>query len=283
MPHWTCPAKINLYLEVLGRRADGFHALETVFQTIGLADELTVESATSGGIGLTCDDPRLPVGADNLVHRAATAMAAQRPALAHLRLHLAKRVPHGAGLGGGSSDAATTLMALNQLVDDPLPLSALHQLALALGSDVPFFLLGGTAHALGRGEQLTPLPSVERQPLTVLMPEGAHCATPAVFKALTDDERGPRPERGAAWFREALAHGVDPLLANRLTGPARRLCPSVGALVDWLAAQRIPHVMTGSGAACIAFAHLDPPSGVRAWRTWTGGGMQECRIAGMPE
>ncbi len=270
----AAPAKINLHLEVLGRRSDGFHGLETIFQTIGLADRVEVELEPSGTAGdggnpiaLTCSDPTLPTGPDNLAWRAAAAVLALHPAAGRVQIRLDKRVPHGAGLGGGSSDAAAVLRALAHLLgwhDQP----ALHRLALALGSDVPFFLLGGTAHALGRGEELTALPDLPAQPITVLMPEGAHLPTPAVFRELTDAERGPRPACGADWWRGKLASGFDPAYCrNRLAQPAGRLCPPVAALLTWLSHQGVPHLMTGSGAACVAFAHLDPPPGVRAWRT----------------
>ncbi len=267
----AAPAKINLHLEVLGRRVDGFHGLETIFQTIGLADRVEVDLEPAGAdgdpIALTCSDPTLPNGPGNLAWRAAEAVLALHPAVGRVRIHLEKHVPHGAGLGGGSSDAAAVLRVLARLLswDDP---PALHRIALALGSDVPFFLVGGTAHALGRGEELTALPDLTDRPITVLMPAGAHLPTPAVFRELTDAERGPREPRGADWWRGRLASGFDPAACiNRLALPASRLCPPVAALLAWLERQGVPHLMTGSGAACVAFTHLDPPAGVRAWRT----------------
>lgn len=149
-------AKINWALRITGRRADGFHDLETVFQTISLHDELTFTPAS--GLSLTCDDPTIPVDETNLVMRAARAVGAENVAI-----HLRKRIPAGGGLGGGSSNAATTLLELGK---NDLP-----ELALALGSDVPFFLLGGTAYATGRGEILTPLPPMTGIPLLLLLPE----------------------------------------------------------------------------------------------------------------
>ena len=149
-------AKINWALRITGRRADGFHDLETVFQTISLHDELTFTPAS--GLSLTCDDPTIPTDETNLVLRAARAVGAENVAI-----HLRKRIPAGGGLGGGSSNAATTLMELG---GERLP-----ELALQLGSDVPFFLLGGTAYATGRGEVLTPLPPMPDIPLLLLLPE----------------------------------------------------------------------------------------------------------------
>ena len=275
----TAPAKINLHLEVLGRRSDGFHALETVFQTLVLGDDLTVElhkikddgaaeAPEARAISLTCSDPTIPADATNLAWRAAAAILEERPAAGRVAITLMKHIPHGAGLGGGSSDAASVLLALNAQLADPLTPADLAKIALSLGSDVPFFLLGGTAHATGRGEELTPLPEVPATPITVFMPN-AYLPTPSVFKELTDAERGPRTPRGAPWAARQKAAN---LLHNRLTPAASRLCPPLGELLAWLATCGVPHLMSGSGAACFALAHLDPPAGVRAWHTMTGPG-----------
>ena len=262
------PAKINLHLEILGRRPDGFHALETVFQTLELADDLEIGVEPGEGVRLTCSDPTIPADASNLAWKAAAAVQARRPELGRVAIALDKRIPHGAGLGGGSSDAASVLLALNRLLERPLAGPELAAIAVGLGSDVPFFLLGGTAHATGRGEELTALPALPRTPVTVLMP-AAMLPTPTVFRALTDAERGPRAPRGAAW---AAAASPAELLHNRLTGPAARLCPEVAELLAWLASHGVPHLLSGSGAACFALADVDPPPGVRAFHTATGPG-----------
>ena len=149
-------AKINWALRITGKRADGFHDLETVFQTISLHDELTF--TPSDALSLTCDDPTIPTDDSNLVMRAARAVGATNVAI-----HLRKRIPAGGGLGGGSSNAATTLLELGS---DRLP-----EIALSLGSDVPFFLLGGTAYATGRGEVLTPMVPMSGIPLLLALPE----------------------------------------------------------------------------------------------------------------
>ncbi len=151
-------AKINWSLRITGKRPDGFHDLETVFQTISLHDELTFRP--SDRLSLTCDDPSIPTDDTNLVMRAAR-LAGAPPVAIELR----KRIPAGGGLGGGSSNAAATLLALGANRND------LPELALSLGSDVPFFLLGGTAYATGRGEQLTPLPPRSGIPLLLVLPE----------------------------------------------------------------------------------------------------------------
>lgn len=267
-------AKLNLHLEILGRRPDGFHELETIFQTIALHDLVTVTTRDGGGITLTCDDPSLPCDQRNLAWRAAEAFLSGAPmkidALKKISidLQLEKRIPHGAGLGGGSSDAAAVLTALDRLLPGYHDAASLSALAAQLGSDVPFFLLGGTVLGHGRGERLTRLSSLPRQPVTVLMPD-AQVSTPAAYGALTDGERGPRPAHDGAWWEARLQHeGVAAVLHNRLTAPAVRLCPAVGRLLGWLMDQGVPHLMSGSGAACFALTHLEPPAGVRGWKTW---------------
>lgn len=149
-------AKINWSLRIIGKRADGYHDLETLFQSISLHD--TLEFAESDRLKLTCDDATIPVDERNLVLRAARAVGAMPVAI-----HLHKEIPAGGGLGGGSSDAAATLNALGQ--------PPLEEIAVSLGSDVPFFLLGGTAYATGRGEILTAMPGVAPVPLLLLIPE----------------------------------------------------------------------------------------------------------------
>lgn len=166
-------AKINWFLRVTRKRDDGFHDLETLFQTISLHDTLTFTE--SDRLTLTCDDPSIPCDDSNLVLRAARAL--ETPPVA---IELRKRIPSGGGLGGGSSNAAATLTALATMfgIDTPL-----HEIALFLGSDVPFFLVGGTAYATGRGEELTPLRSASGVPLLLAFPE-ERVATPRAFAML---------------------------------------------------------------------------------------------------
>lgn len=149
------PAKINLGLHVLRRRADGFHDIETVFLRIPWADELT--ACPSASIQMTCSDPALPTDEGNLCVRAARRLAELLGTPAGAEIHLEKHVPYGAGLGGGSSDAAATLQVLLDLWGASLDAGTRQALAAELGSDVPFFLGPAAAHATGRGEVLTPL------------------------------------------------------------------------------------------------------------------------------
>src|SRR5689334_19639253 len=145
------PCKVNLILNILGKRADGFHELETVMHPVNLFDEMDFARVTRG-FHLTCSDPTLPTDAGNLVHRAATLFFQKTEIRDGVRLHLEKKIPLAAGLGGGSGNAATTLLALNELFGDPLTNAQLETIAASLGSDIPFFLQDKPALASGRGE-----------------------------------------------------------------------------------------------------------------------------------
>lgn len=175
-------AKLNLSLHVLGRRPDGYHELRTVFQTIALADSLHLRYAPGGPLRISLDDPlHIP---NNLVMRAAELVAEEVHLRGSLEMRLTKRIPLGGGLGGGSTDAAAVLLALPALAGKPVPASTLARLALQLGSDVPFFLHGGTALGLGRGEELYPL-ATPPAPHVLLLTPGLHVSTPDAFRALS--------------------------------------------------------------------------------------------------
>jgi 4-diphosphocytidyl-2-C-methyl-D-erythritol kinase len=245
------PAKINLFLRVVRRREDGYHEIETLFQAIGLADTLTFTSAPDGEFVLVCDDPRLAVDATNLVCRAAAALRAATGCEAGARVTLAKRIPMGGGLGGGSSDAAATLIGLCRLWKLGLSNDDLHALAASLGSDVPFFLRGGTALATGRGEILTPLP--DSPPLALVL------VTPPFGVATPDAYRAWRPAPDlfclptAQECRAALVRGdlaaLGAALRNDLEPGVFALYPPLGALRErLLAAGAVAARMTGSGS-----------------------------------
>ena len=164
------PAKINLSLKILGRREDGFHEIESLMTPISLADELTIEPSDPG-ISFSCDDQSLPAGEENLVLKAARSFFAEIKGKPRVRIRLRKKIPHGAGLGGGSSDAASTLLGLNEMHGQPLALSRLRNLGAEIGSDVPFFLLKGAACCRGRGEIVEPVPGLAKLMLLLLKPE----------------------------------------------------------------------------------------------------------------
>ncbi|MDB6028397.1 MAG: 4-diphosphocytidyl-2-C-methyl-D-erythritol kinase [Verrucomicrobiales bacterium] len=150
------PCKVNLILNILGKRVDGFHELETVMHPVNLFDELTFERGGTG-IQLTCSEPGLPVDGKNLVYRAAEAFLKFHKLEAGVRIHLEKKIPMAAGLGGGSGNAATTLLGMNEVFGSPLTTPALGSLAAALGSDINFFLQEKPALAKGRGEHIESL------------------------------------------------------------------------------------------------------------------------------
>ena len=152
------PAKINLSLKILGRRSDEFHEIETLIAPISLYDELKIERRTSKqGIEFRCNDPSVPQGDDNLAVRAARAFFKKMKIKSGVLIELKKKIPHGAGLGGGSSDAASTLMALNELFEAKLTREALAKMAEGIGSDVSFFIFQSAAICRGRGELVSPI------------------------------------------------------------------------------------------------------------------------------
>jgi len=182
-------AKVNLSLVVLGKRPDGYHELDTVFQAVGLTDRLTFEA--SDHLTLDVDDPSIPAGAENLVLRAAHALAEAGGIRPRAAITLEKRIPAGGGLGGGSSDAAVTLLGLSALWELDATPDQLTRVGAALGSDVPFFLHGGTARGLGRGERIEPLPDLPPQAVVLVMPPFP-VSTPEVFRRLGAPEWGGR-------------------------------------------------------------------------------------------
>jgi 4-diphosphocytidyl-2-C-methyl-D-erythritol kinase len=163
------PAKINLSLRILNSRSDGFHEIETFITPISLSDELNIEKQARG-IDFQCDDPSVPHGDDNLVVRAVKAFFEETNLNGGVAITLQKKIPHGAGLGGGSSDAAATLLALNQLFETKLPREALAKLGSAIGSDVPFFLFESAAICKGRGELVMPTKLRERWSILLFKP-----------------------------------------------------------------------------------------------------------------
>lgn len=164
------PAKVNLTLRVLGRRDDGFHAIETLMAPLALADRLDVELRDHGKIHLTCSDESVPSDSSNLAHRAAVAFAKHTGLSFGVDIHLKKLIPHGAGLGGGSSDAAAVLVALNNLLHANISPGELEQIAATLGSDIPFFIQSRPAICRGRGEILEPFENLAPAEILLVKP-----------------------------------------------------------------------------------------------------------------
>jgi 4-diphosphocytidyl-2-C-methyl-D-erythritol kinase len=177
-------AKINVGLKILGKRPDGFHEIRTVYQTVGLADRLQISlSSVKNGIRLECEHPELSSGRANLVYRAAELWRRARGFKGGISLRLEKKIPMGAGLGGGSSDAAATLLALERLSGNRLESAACLQLAAKLGSDVPLFLLGGRVLGCGRGEEVFPLTDLPARHCLIAFP-GFSVSTAEAYGAL---------------------------------------------------------------------------------------------------
>ena len=266
------PAKLNLYLEILGRRPDGFHELETVMVSIGLFDTLQFDEAPDDLIDLQCDlspevsnppgnfrqaAPALSTGEDNLVVRAARLLKEVTGSRQGVRIRLSKRIPMQAGMGGGSSDAAATLAGLNRFWRLGLDSPALHALAARLGSDVNFFLDSPSAALCrGRGEQIEPRPLCRPLDLVVVKPP-AGLSTADVFRAFRQNEdRTTAPgtaEQLLQTLQGANPAGTASLLWNSLETPARELSGEVARTLQALAlAGGRATLMTGSGTACFA-------------------------------
>jgi 4-diphosphocytidyl-2-C-methyl-D-erythritol kinase len=249
-----CPAKVNLFLEVIGRRDDGYHELQTLLLAVGLYDTLEIREAARGVMHLECDCPDLSVGPDNLVWRAVQLIRDRFGIAAGVTIRLIKRIPMQAGLAGGSSDAAGTLAGLNCLWRLGLSSRCLGELGAELGSDVAFFFHGPAAWCTGRGEIVEPVQLARPLHLVLACPR-VGLATAAVYRALGLPDR--RTEGGP--IRQALAAGdvsaIGRLLFNRLEAPAFALSAEVGRLRQALARLAPKGVlMSGSGSTVFALA-----------------------------
>ncbi len=204
------PCKVNLLLNILGRRADGFHELETVLHPVRVFDRLRFAQAGQG-IHLSCTMPGLPTDARNLVYRAAALFLETAKIKAGVRVELEKNIPLAAGLGGGSGNAATTLLGLNELFGGPLSPEQLRLLATSLGSDVPFFLQSQPALATGRGERIEPLPAFGalRGAAFVLIYPGFGIATAWAYQQLARFPRALNGQAGRAQKLVTLLQGAD--------------------------------------------------------------------------
>ena len=198
-------AKINLYLDVLGKRPDGYHNLETIFQSIDLFDEIELDVA-DGDVLFTCEHQGVPQGEDNLVVRAARLLQRETGSSEGARIYLQKRIPVGAGLAGGSGNAAAALVGLNALWDLRISRARLLELGLELGSDVPFCLTGGTQAATGRGEVLDALPPLDNVWFALVHPP-IHVSTASVFNdpAMTHSTEHVENDKSPS-FRRAIEH-----------------------------------------------------------------------------
>jgi len=255
------PCKVNLILNILGKRADGFHELETVMQPVNLCDEMTFER-TAVGLQLTCSHPELPTDSKNLVHRAATSFLAAAKISDGVKIHLQKNLPLAGGIGGGSANAAVAFTALNELFGSPLPLAKLHELAAALGSDVPFFLYDQPALATGRGEKVQTLehfPALRGKAFFLVHP-GFGISTPWSYQNLA---RFPEALNGKAGRAAALVTKLQagdlPVAAgdfyNSLEAPAFDKFPVLELYKEFLRENgALVALMSGSGSTTFAIA-----------------------------
>lgn len=248
----AAPAKLNLFLHITGRRPDGYHLLQSVFMLIDWCDTLHFELRTDGRITRTDlgaeADGMLP--AEDLVVRAARALQSACGTPLGVHIGLEKRIPSQAGMGGGSSDAASCLLGLQRLWGVRLPVEQLQTIALGLGADVPFFLSGGNAWVEGVGEKITPL-ALPAARFVVVKP-AAGLRTEAIFRA-----PGLKRNTETATIQSFAANATGSVFGfghNDLQPVAQTLCPQLGQSLDWLSRQHLQGRMTGSGSA--VFAHL---------------------------
>jgi 4-diphosphocytidyl-2-C-methyl-D-erythritol kinase len=253
------PCKVNLLLNILSRRPDGFHVLETVLHPVNLCDRLTFEVG-AGGVELTCNDASLPTDERNLVHRAASQFRQAATIRDGVKIHLEKKIPLAAGLGGGSGNAATTLLGLNELFGSPLAAERLRELAAALGSDVPFFLQTKPALATGRGETIQPLESFAamQRAVFLLIHPGFGISTPWAYQNLARFPAALNGRPGRAAQLISRLRGGDLTTAsqefyNSLEAPALEKYPLLALYQEFLRAHgAVAVLMSGSGSTTFA-------------------------------
>ena len=257
--HKKSPCKVNLLLNILGKRPDGFHELETVMQPVNFCDELDFERGGSS-VRISCSDTTLPTDSRNLVYRAAASFLAAANIADGVKIHLQKKIPLAAGLGGGSGNAATTLLALNELFGQPLATEKLDELAAALGSDIPFFLYGKPALATGRGEKVESLenfPALAGKAFFLIHP-GFGISTPWAYQNLARFPAALNGEKGRAQKLISLLQTADLKTAarefyNSLEAPALDKFPVLALYQEFLREHgALAALMSGSGSTTFA-------------------------------
>lgn len=258
------PCKVNLLLNILGQRPDGFHELETIMQPVNLCDRLQFTREGSA-LQLTCSEPTLPTDSTNLVHRAASVFLQEVGIRDGVRIHLEKKIPMAAGLGGGSGNAATTLLALNELFGSPLTPAQLDAIAASLGSDIPFFLQDKPALAIGRGEKVTPLapfPALRGAAFLLIHP-GFGIATAWAYKELARFPAALNGQPGRAEKLVSLLNTADLAVAgaefyNSLEAPALDKYPLLALYQEFLHANGAAvALMSGSGSTTFAIVRSE--------------------------
>jgi 4-diphosphocytidyl-2-C-methyl-D-erythritol kinase len=246
----SAPAKINLLLAIHGKRGDGYHELTTITARISLADDLLVSRRAAPGVSIDCTDPTIPADATNLAVRGATAVLDAVGDRAGITIRLVKRIPVGAGLGGGSSDAASAMLGTNALLGNPLSLADLARIGASIGSDVPLFFSPGAALCRGRGEQIEATAVLPAWPVRLLCPR-LELATARVYAAHDPTLHAPHGIATRLWhsLETSQPPAAWPTLTNQLEPAARRSDSRYDVLVARLR-QRLPAItMSGSGSA----------------------------------
>ena len=250
-------AKINIVLDVIGRRDDGYHELKTLFYETRIHDIIDFKKSDKCGIRISCSDDSIPLGEKNIVYKAAKLLFDKYAPNEGIDIHIEKNIPHGAGLGGGSSDAAATLKAVNELYKLNLSNEELENIGACIGADVPFFISGGAAYACGIGEKLTSLSSYNTKmpPLLVIKPD-FNISTAEAYGALDREEvlYHPDADEAVRLFKAGDAKGVCNIAGNSFEKPIFKLYPRIEILKQSLLNNgAITSVMTGSGSAVFAF------------------------------
>ena len=264
---WSAPAKLNLMLHVVGRRPDGYHELQTVFQLIDLCDQLEISVRTDGVISRPAGPTGVPEDQD-LVVRAARALQQASGTRLGAEISVRKRIPMGGGLGGGSSDAATTLLALNQMWATGFSAAKIAEFGAALGADVPVFVMGTSAWAEGIGERLSPVSLGPESWYLVIFP-GVLVPTASIFQAPELTRNSP-----PTTMRGFLETGG----RNDCEAVVRARFPAVGEALDWLG-RHAPARLTGTGSCVFAkFSRAADAERVAArvpdtWRAWVARGL----------
>ena len=243
-------AKINLCLHVIGKRRDGYHELRTIFQTISLHDSLELSLTPEPGISLKIENSDLPTGPENLVYRAIEAIGGEIGFKGGVRAHLEKCIPVARGLGGGSSDAAAALIGMLRLTKKQVPLGRLIEIAAKLGADVPFFLFGGRAVAVNRGDEIYPLPSVPSQTVVVVSPHDVGVSTKDAYQWVSEEltKRAVTPNIwrfcALCWSRQGAG------VSNDFESPVFGRHPRLGVIrADLLKRGAADAALAGSGSA----------------------------------
>lgn len=250
------PAKVNLSLRILGRRPDGFHDLESLVTTVSLADEITIDTGIGQGVRVRCDDPSVPDGDSNLAAVAARQFHSHTGIRFNARITIRKHIPSGAGLGGGSSDAASVLVALDAIFETHLGPAGLEKIAANIGSDVPFFIRRVPAWMRGRGERIEPAQSLSGMVLALLKPPFG-VETPWAYKSLAKSielpgvDYGPQRWNGLEFF-------------NDLERPVFEKYALLPVMKGWLRGQPECRAALMSGSGSTMFAVCESQDDARA-------------------